>query len=169
MCVGRAADTDRVLLQQQLPREHWYDPVQRTVWEELRTPLCWQEIDEALTIGPELIQTTIDKIRLIQERTRVTQSRQKSYADWSRRPLGFQVGDQVFLRVSPTKGITRFGMAGKLNPRYIRPYLVIQGIGEVVYRLELPSELPRVHNVFHVSQLRKYIPDPSCIIEPDPI
>jgi len=103
-----------------------------------------------------------------QERMRAAQSRQKSYADRRHRPLEFQVGEQVFLRVSPTTGIARFGMEGKLSPRYIRPYPVIQKIGEVAYRLELPPELPRVHNVCHVSQLQKYIPDPSHIIKPDP-
>ena len=97
------------------------------------------------------------------------QSRQKSYADRRRRPLKFKVGDQVLLRVSPTKGVARFGMAGKLSPRYIRLYPAIQRVGEVAYRLELLPELPRVQKVFHMSQLRKYIPDPSHIIKPNPI
>jgi len=100
---------------------------------------------------------------------KAVQSCQKSYADRRRRPLEFQVGDQVFLRVSPTKGVVRFGKAGKLSPRYIGSYPVIQRIREVAYRLELPVELRRVHAVFHVSQLRKYISDPSHMIEPDPI
>jgi len=134
-----------------------------------RTPLYWQEIDEALNIGPELIKSHQDKIRVIQERMRVAQSRQKSYADRRRRPLEFQVGDQVFLRVFPTKGIARFDMIGKLSTRYIWSYPIVQTIGELAYRLELPQELPRVHNVFHVSQLQKYIPDPSHVIEHDPI
>ena len=97
------------------------------------------------------------------------QSRQKSYADRRRRPLKFKVGDQVLLRVSATNGVARFGMAGKLSPRYIGPYRVIQRVGEVAYQLELPTELPRVDTVFHVLQLWKYIPDPSHIIELDPI
>jgi len=75
----------------------------------------------------------------------------------------------VFLRVFPTKGVARFVMAGKLSSRYIESYPIIQRVGEVAYQLELPPELPRVHNVFHVSQLRKYIPNPSHIIKPDPI
>ena len=104
-----------------------------------------------MTIGLELIQATTNKIRVIQERVKAAQSRQKTYADRRRRPLEFQVGDQVFLRVSPTKGVARFGMERKLSPRYIGPYSVIQRIGEVAYRLELPPELSRVHNVFHVS------------------
>ena len=111
----------------------------------------------------------MDKIRVIQERIKATRSRQKSCADRRRRPLEFQVRDQVFLQVFPTKGVTKFGKTGKLSPRYIGPYPVIQRIGKVAYRLELPPELPRVHNVFHVSQLRKYIPHPSHIIESDPV
>ena len=84
---------------------------------------------------------------------RATQSRQKSYIDQRRKPLEFQVGNQVFLKVLSTKRIARFSMTGKLSPRYIGPYLIIQRVREMVYRLEIPPELPRVHNVFHVSQL----------------
>ena len=100
---------------------------------------------------------------------RAIHSCQKNYADWRHRPLEFEVGDQVFLRVSPTKGVARFGMTRKLSLRYIRPYPIIQRIGKVAYRLELPPKLPRVHNVFHVSQLQKYILNPSHIIKSDPI
>jgi len=100
---------------------------------------------------------------------RAAQSHQKNYVDQRRRPLEFQVGDQVFLRVFLTKGVARFSIAGKLSARYIGPYPIIQRVKEVAYWLELPPELPRVHNVFHVSQLWKYIPDPSHIMEPDPI
>jgi len=116
-----------------------------------KNPLCWQDINESLTIGPDLIQATTNKIRVIQERMKMTQSCQKSCADRRCRPLEFEVGNRVFLKVFPTKGITRFGMTGKLNPRYIGPYLITQRVEEVAYWLELPPELPRVHNVFHVS------------------
>ena len=95
---------------------------------------------------------------------KAAQSRQKSYADRRCGPLEFQVGDQVFLRVSPTKGVARFGKAGKLSLRYIGSYPVIQRIGKVTYRLKLLAKLLRVHNVFHVLQLQKYIPNPSYII-----
>ena len=86
-----------------------------------------------------------------------------------RRPLEFEVGDRVFLNVSPTKGIIRFGMVGKLSLKYIGPYLITQRVGEVAYWLELQPELSRVHNVFHVLQLRKYVEDSSNVIEPNPI
>ena len=80
-----------------------------------------------------------------------------SYADRRRRPLEFEVGDRIFLNVSLTNGITRFDMVGKLSPKYIRPYPITQRVGEVAYQLELPPELPRMDNLFHISQLRKYV------------
>ncbi|GKU99858.1 hypothetical protein SLEP1_g12641 [Rubroshorea leprosula] len=106
---------------------------------------------------------------LIKERLCAAQSRQKSYADRRRRDLEFEVGDQVFLKVSPTRGVLRFGIRGKLSPRYIGPYPILERIGEVTYKLELPGNLAGVHDVFHVSLLWKYVPDPNHIINPEPI
>ncbi|GKV02736.1 hypothetical protein SLEP1_g15133 [Rubroshorea leprosula] len=106
---------------------------------------------------------------LIKERLRAAQSRQKSYADRRRRDLEFEVGDHVFLKVSPTRGVLRFGIRGKLSPSYIGPYPILERIGEVAYRLELPGNLAGVHDVFHVSLLRKYVPDQSHIVNPEPI
>ncbi|KAL5555965.1 hypothetical protein UlMin_022614 [Ulmus minor] len=100
---------------------------------------------------------------------KTAQSRQKSYADRRRRPLEFQVGDLVFLKVAPMKGVMRFGKKGKLSPRYIGPFEILERIGKVAYKLALPSELSTVHNVFHVSMLRKYISDPSHVLESEPI
>jgi hypothetical protein len=97
------------------------------------------------------------------------QSRQKSYADVRRRDLEFAVGDEVLLNVSPTKGIVRFGIKGKLSPRYIGPYLITARVGSLAYRLQLPESMAGVHPVFHVSMLRKYIRDPELKIEADPI
>ncbi|KAL5572944.1 hypothetical protein UlMin_022541 [Ulmus minor] len=97
------------------------------------------------------------------------QSRQKSYADKRRRPLEFQVGDSVFLKISPFKGIIQFGKRGKLNPRYIGPYEILERVGKVAYRLALPPNLASVHNVFHVSMLKKYVPDKSHVLEQEPI
>ena len=79
------------------------------------------------------------------------------------------MGDRVFLKVSPWKGVLRFGRRGKLRPRYIRPYEIIPRVGPVAYRIDLPLELSKVHNVFHVSMLRKYIPDPSHVLRDQPI
>ncbi|KAL5566168.1 hypothetical protein UlMin_029332 [Ulmus minor] len=97
------------------------------------------------------------------------QSRQKSYTDKRRRPLEFQVGDSVFLKISPFKGTIRFGKRGKLNPRYIGPYEILERVGKAAYRLALPPNLATVHNVFHVSMLKKYVPDKSHVLEQEPI
>ncbi|KAL5569385.1 hypothetical protein UlMin_025960 [Ulmus minor] len=96
---------------------------------------------------------------------KTAQSRQKSYAAKQRRPLEFQVGDSVFLKVAPMKGVLRFGKKGKLSPRYIRPFKILERICKVAYRLALPPELSSIHNLFHVSMLKKYIPDPTHVWE----
>ena len=97
------------------------------------------------------------------------QSRQKSYANRKKRPLEFQVGDSVFLKVSPFKGVIRFEKWGKLNPRYIWPYEVLERIGKTTYWLALPPNLVSVHNVFHVSMLKKYVSDKSHVLEKETI
>ena len=123
-----------------------------------RTPVCWDEVGERKLVGPEIVQMTCDKVKVIREGLKIAQDRQKSYVNNRRRDLEFEVGDMVFLRISPWKGVLRFGKRGKLSPRYIGPYRIVERIGEVAYRLELPSDLDRIHDVFHVSMLRKYIP-----------
>ncbi|GJZ98641.1 hypothetical protein Tco_0671094 [Tanacetum coccineum] len=93
-----------------------------------------------------------------------THDRQKSYADLKRKPMEFQVGDKVMLKVSPWKGVVRFGKRGKLNPRYVGPFYVLEKVGEFAYKLELPKELSRVHNTFHVSSLKKcYADEPLAV------
>jgi len=114
--------------------------------------------------GPELIQETTDKVFKIRDRLKAAQDRQKSYADKRRKPLEFRVGDRVLLKVSPWKGVVRFGKQGKLSPRYIGPYKIIARVGPVAYRLQLPREMSGVHNVFHVSNLRKCLSDETLVI-----
>ncbi|KAL5540548.1 hypothetical protein UlMin_043251 [Ulmus minor] len=97
------------------------------------------------------------------------QSRQKSYVDKRRRPLEFQVVDSVFLKVAPMKGVMRFGKKGKLSPRFIGPFEILERIGKVAYKLALPPELSSVHNVFHVSTLKRYVSDPSHVLKHEPI
>ncbi|XP_035816160.1 uncharacterized protein [Zea mays] len=97
------------------------------------------------------------------------QSRQKSYADVRRRDLEFAVGDQVLLRVSPIKGVVRFGVSGKLSPRYIGPFTILARVGSLAYRLQLPDSMAGVHPVFHVSMLRKFLRDPDHQIKMEPI
>jgi hypothetical protein len=104
------------------------------------------------------------KVRMIQDRMKGAQDRQKSYADNRRRPLEFEVGDQVYLKVAPWKNIIRFGMKGNLAPRYIGPFEVVQRIGPVAYILVLPPHLSKIHNVFHASLLRKAKIDPKRLL-----
>ncbi|MDV3190788.1 MAG: hypothetical protein Q8838_02615 [Candidatus Phytoplasma australasiaticum] len=109
----------------------------------------------------------LDKIKMIKERLRATQSRQKSYTDVSRRDLEFQVGDWVYLKVSQMKGVVCFGKKGKLSPRYICPYELIKWVSKVAYELKLPSKMNLVYPVFHVSILRKCVGDPNTIVPLD--
>nr|GEZ00890.1 putative reverse transcriptase domain-containing protein [Tanacetum cinerariifolium] len=115
----------------------------------------YHAIREAQILGPEIIQETTKKIVQIKQRMQAARDRQKSYADLKRKPMKFQVGDKVMLKVSPWKGVVRFGKRGKLNPRYVGPFKVLERVGDVTYKLELPEELSRVHNIFHVSNLKK--------------
>ena len=132
--------------------------------KKCRTSLCWSDLDEALTLGPDLNQETTENIRNIWEHIRTAQSWQKSYADKRRQPLEFNIGDKVFLKVSSTTGIPRFGVCSKVSPRYIASYKIIENLNPVAYQLDLPVDLEHVHNVFHMSQLRKCVPDPGHAI-----
>jgi len=124
-----------------------------------RSPTCWLEVGDNKLLGPEVIQETSARIELIRSRIRVAQDRQKSYADANRYFQEFNVGDQVLLRVSPTRGVMMFGKKGKLAPRYVGPFPIIERIGSVAYRLGLPEHLHRIHDVFHISSLRRYLRD----------
>ena len=115
--------------------------------------------------GPDLIRDTSEKVDLIRKCLFTAQSRQKSYADRWRRPLEFEVGDNVFLKVIPKKGVVGFGKRGKLAPRYIGPFEILERVGTVSYRLALPPSLSGVQEVFHVSMLRKYTPNPTHVVD----
>ncbi|GJT48526.1 hypothetical protein Tco_0974683 [Tanacetum coccineum] len=115
--------------------------------------------------GPEIIHETTEKIVQIQQFFQATRDRQRSYANVRRKPLEFQVGDRVMLKVSPRKGVVRFGKRGKLNPRYIRAFKILDRVDPVAYKLELPEELSNVHNTFHVSNLNKCLSNESLIIQ----
>ncbi|GKC47683.1 putative reverse transcriptase domain-containing protein [Tanacetum coccineum] len=134
-------------------------PYEALYGRKCRSPVCWAEVGEAQLTGPEMIQETTEKIVLIKQKIQAAQDRQKSYADLKRKPMEFEVGDRVMLKVSPWKGVVRFGKRGKLNPRYVGPFKVLARVGDVAYRLELPQELSRVHHTFHVSNLKKCYAD----------
>ncbi|KAM1521892.1 hypothetical protein ACFX10_012067 [Malus domestica] len=134
-----------------------------------RTPLCWAEVGERVLLGPEIVDTTNENIQLIKRNLKAAQDRQKSIADKHSKDREYKVGDFVFLKLSPWKGVVRFGKRGKLSPRYVGPYQITERIGAVAYRLELPPELSQIHNVFHISMLRKYVSDPSHVIQLEPL
>ena len=129
-----------------------------------RTPSYWMEPGEKQLIGPEIVEVTAEKVNVAKEALRVARERQKTYADKKRRPMEFNVGDLVMLKVSPWKGVIRFGKKGKLSPRFIGPFKVLKRIKDLAYQLELPPELDGIHNTFHVSYLRKCLAEESSVI-----
>ena len=130
-----------------------------------RSPLCWIEAGETSITGPDLIRDTSEKVSLIRQRLLTAQSRQKSYADVRRRPLEFEVGDHVFLKVMPKRGVIRFGKRENVSPRFIGPFEILERIDTVAYRLALPPSMTGVHEVFHVSMLRNYTLDPAHVVD----
>jgi transposase InsO family protein len=140
-------------------------PFEALYGRQCRTPLIWSQTGECKDFGPDLVIEAEDKVKIIQNNLKTAQSRQKSYTDIRRRPLQFQNGDFVYLRVSPTQGIQRFVVKGKLAPRYIGPFEILEICGPVAYRLQLPSQLAAIHNIFYVSQLRKCFKIPTEIID----
>ncbi|GJZ20178.1 reverse transcriptase domain-containing protein [Tanacetum coccineum] len=136
-------------------------PFEALYGQKCRSPVIWTEVGESQLIGPKIVQEMTEKIVQIKERLKTNRSRQKSYADKRRKPLEFKVGDRVLLKVSPWKGVVRFGKKGKLAQRYVGPFEIVEHVGLVAYRLKLPHELSCVHDTFHVSNIKK------CLAEPD--
>jgi hypothetical protein len=137
--------------------------------------LNWSETGERTLFGPDLVKDAKEKVQVIRDNLKMAQMRQKSYHDKGTAPRHFEVGDYVCLKVSPTKGVQKFGVKGKLALRYIGPYEVIEVCGPVAYRIQLPEWFSAVHNVFHVTKLKKGMPVPenevtteaNAWIEPD--
>ncbi|GJW62228.1 putative reverse transcriptase domain-containing protein [Tanacetum coccineum] len=144
-------------------------PFEALYGRKCRSPIMWAEVGEGQLIGPELVQETTEKISQIKDRLKVARDRQKSYADKRRKPLEFSVGDYVLLKVSPWKGVVRFGKKGKLAPRFVGPFEIVEKVGPVAYRLDLPEELNGVHDTFHVSNLKKCLADPTLQVPLDEI
>ena len=126
-------------------------PFEALYGRKCQTPLMWSKVGERSLFGPDMIKEAEEQVAKVQENLKAAQSRQKSYADTRRRPLELQPRDFVYLKVSPIEGTRRFQVRGKLSPRYIGPYRIIEKIGVVAYRLELPPEMSDIHDVFHVS------------------
>ena len=129
-----------------------------------RSPICWTEVGESSITSPDLIRDTSEKVSLILRRLLTAQSLQKSYIDVRRRPLQFEVGDHVFLKAMSKRGVVRFGKRGKLSPRFIGPFEILERVGTIAYRLALPPSMSGVHEVFQVSMLRRYTPDPAHVV-----
>ncbi|GKC96588.1 putative reverse transcriptase domain-containing protein [Tanacetum coccineum] len=139
-------------------------PFEALYGRKCRSPICWSEVGDSQLTGPKLIRETTKKIVQIKNRLLTAHSRQKSYADVRRKPMEFSVGDMVMLKVSPWKGVIHFGKRGKLSPLYVGPFKIIDRVGPVAYKLELPNEIHGIHNTFHVSNLKKCLADENLII-----
>ena len=144
-------------------------PYEALYGRKCKTPLCWTELSEKKIIGPDLIQETEEKVKMIRERLKVATDRQKSYADMKIKDVRYEIYEKVFLKVSPWKKVMRFGRKGKLSPKFIGSYEVIEKVGLIAYRLALPLELKKIHNAFHVSMLRRYKSDPSHVVSSETI
>jgi hypothetical protein len=136
-------------------------PFEALYGRNCRTPLHWDQPGERQVFGPDILLEAEENIRMVRENLKAVQSRQRSYADTRRRELSFEVGDYVYLKVSPIRGTKRFRVKGNLAPRYIGPYQIQARRGEVAYQLSLPENLSVVHDVFHVSQLKKCLRVPK--------
>ena len=130
-----------------------------------RSPICWTEVGDSSITGLDLIRDTSEKVSLIRQRLLTARSWQKSYADVRRRPLEFEVRDHVFLKVMPKRGMVRFDKRGKLLPRFIGPFEILERVGTVGYWLALPPSKSGVHEVFLISMLRRYTPDPAHVVD----
>ena len=131
--------------------------------------MCKDEVGERKLVRPELVQVTLEKVKVIRDNLKIKRDRQRSYEDYRRIDLQFEIGDRVFLKIHPWKGVLRFGRRGKLSLKFIGPYEIVSKVGPVAYRLKLPPELSRIHDTFHVSMLRKYISDPSHVLREQPV
>jgi hypothetical protein len=132
-----------------------------------RTPLNWIEPREKVIFGPDLVEEAETTVHRIQDNLKATKSCQEDYANKRHRPLEFKVGDLVYLRVWPMKGVKRFGVEGKLAPRYIGPFPILKKCGTVAYKLDLPPSLAGVHDIFHMLQLKKCLKALVDIVLPE--
>jgi hypothetical protein len=142
-------------------------PFEALYGRQCRTLLNWIEPGEKAIFGPNIVVEAEATVRRIQENLKVAKLRQESYANKRRRPLQFEVGDHVYLKVLPMKGVKRFGVTGKLSPRYIGPFPILEKCGKVAYKIELPPSLAGVHDIFHIPQLKKCLKAPVDVVLPE--
>nr|GFB67273.1 putative reverse transcriptase domain-containing protein [Tanacetum cinerariifolium] len=144
-------------------------PFEALYGQKCRSPICCSEVGESQLTGSELVRETTEKIVQIKNRLLTARSRQKSYTDLKRRLTEFEVVDKVMLKVSPWRGVIRFGKHGKLSPRFIGPFKVIERIRPVAYKLELPDKLREIHDNFHVSNLKRCFVNNVVVIPLDEV
>jgi hypothetical protein len=142
-------------------------PFKTLYGRKCHTLLNWIELGEKAIFGPDIVDASEATVCHIQDNLKAAKSRQESYANKRRRHLLFEVGDNVYLKVSSMKDVKRFGVKGKLSPRYIGPFQILEKCGKVAYKLELPPSLVGVHNIFHVSQLKKCLKAPVDVVLPE--
>ena len=128
-------------------------PFEALYGRKCRSPICWNDVGERKLLGPKLVQLTVENFALIKKILKTTQSKQKSYTDNRRRNLEFKVGDNVFLKVLPMKSMMRFGRKGKLSPRFMGPFEILERVGTLAYKVALPPSLSKIHNVFTTIKL----------------
>jgi hypothetical protein len=172
LCVGTSRKLGSVPWAELSHNNSYQESLKMTPFEVLyecrcRTPLYWLEPGEKAIFGPDLVKEAEATIRCIQENLKVAKSCQETYANKRRRPLEFKVGDHVYLRVSPMKGVKRFGVNGKLGPRYIGLFSILEKCEFVAYKLDLPPSLAGVHDIFHVSQLKRCLKAPMAVVLPE--
>ncbi|GJX85781.1 putative reverse transcriptase domain-containing protein [Tanacetum coccineum] len=146
-----------------------FAPFEALYGRKYHSPIMWVEVGEGQLIGPELVQETTEKISQITDRLKAARDHQKSYADKRRKPLEFSVGEYVLLKVSPWKSVVHFRKKGKLAPRFVGPFEIIEKVGPVAYRLDLPEDMNGVHDTFHMPNLKKCLDDPTLQVPLDEI
>ena len=138
-------------------------------YRKCQSLLCWYEPGEQSLLGPNLVRQTTEQIKRIRDKILMVQNCQKNYADKRRKPLEFQEGEHVFLKITPTTGIGRAMKVKKLSPHFLGPFQILKRVGSVAYKMALPTNLSNLYDVFHVSLLRKYYFDPSHLLEPESV